>query len=316
MRLKHLFHPITIFILSIVALGLSLFLYIHWYLKATDTFKAFADKYSLDSSNLITGQTWAVILTLSILVGIILFGMMLIFIYYQKVIGLYRQQQNFINGFTHELKTPVASLKLYLDTFKKHQLTRDDQLQYIDYMLTDVERLSGNIGRILNLAKIEDRRHLDELQVLNLYDFAQTVLKNNAHIFPSSKVQLQPVSDKNQYNYPIMAGAFEIMLMNLILNGLTHNHSNTPLVNIKYELNHKSDILLTIEDNGLGIPKKERKKIFRKFYQIGSAPKGNGLGLFLVHQIIKLHRGSVIIDDSPKGGSIFTITLPGKARIS
>ncbi|MEK6626079.1 MAG: HAMP domain-containing sensor histidine kinase [Bdellovibrionota bacterium] len=316
MRLKHLFHPITIFILSIVALGMSLFLYIHWYLKATDAFEAFAEKYGLDSSRLMAGQTWAVILTLYILVGIILFGMLLIFIYYQKVIGLYRQQQNFINGFTHELKTPVASLKLYLDTFKKHPLPRQDQLQYIDYMLSDVERLSGNIGRILNLAKIEDRQHLDELQVVNLYDFTASVLTNNAHIFPPSKVQLHPVSDKTLYNYPVMAGAFEIMLMNLILNGLTHNHSKTPLVILKYQVSNKGEIILTVTDNGLGIPKDERKKIFRKFYQIGSAPKGNGLGLFLVHQIIKLHRGKVHIDDSPQGGSIFTTILPARCGLS
>jgi len=309
-RLRHLFHPITIFILSIVALGMSLFLYIHWYLKATDTFEAFAAKYGLDSSKIMAGQTWAVILTLSILVGIILFGMLLIFIYYQKVIGLYRQQQNFINGFTHELKTPVASLKLYLDTFKKHQLSRQDQLQYIDYMLSDVERLSGNIGRILNLAKIEDQKHLDEVQTINLYEFTDAVLKNNPHIFPPGKVQLLPVVDKTPYSYPTMPGAFEIMLMNLILNGLTHNHSKTPLVLIKYEIGDRGEILLTIEDNGLGIPKNERKKIFRKFYQIGSAPKGTGLGLFLVHQLIKLHRGTIHIDDSPQGGSIFKIILP------
>ncbi len=277
---------------------------------------AFAEKHGLDSSTMMAGQTWAVILTLSILVGIILFGMLLIFIYYQKVIGLYRQQQNFINGFTHELKTPVASLKLYLDTFKKPQLPRADQLQYIDYMLTDVERLSGNINRILNLAKIEDRQHLDEFQRINLYDFTAGILKNNPHLFPPSRVQLMPISDVTPYTYPVMTGAFEIMLMNLILNGLTHNHSKQPLVLIKFALGPKGSIIVTVEDNGLGIAKTERKKIFKKFYQIGSAPKGNGLGLFLVHQIVKLHHGTIVIDDSPQGGSIFTTTFPPRPKLA
>jgi len=310
LRLRTLFHPITVFILSLLALGMSLFLYIHWYLKAASAFNAFVEKYGLQTDQILEGKTWVVILTLSILVGIILFGILIIFLYYQKVIALYKQQQNFINGFTHELKTPVASLKLYLDTFKKHELSREAQIKYLNYMLADVERLSGNVGRILNLAKIEDKRHLGEFHKMNVYDFLKEILDSNAHMFPSDKVQLEEPTYPEGLNLPIITAPFEIMLLNLIQNGLTYNDSPRPFVSIKFE-SHKHDLVIKISDNGIGISKNERKKIFKKFYQIGNAAKGNGLGLFLVMQIVKLHGGKIWIEEGIDGkGSVFVLVFP------
>ena len=132
------FHPILIFIISILALGSSLILYIYWYIEVSAGLNQVVRKFNLDSDKILTAQTWVVILVLSLLVGLILLGMFLIFVYSQKMVQLYRLQHNFINNFTHELKTPVASLSLYLETFQKYELQRDDQLKYIGYMLSDV----------------------------------------------------------------------------------------------------------------------------------------------------------------------------------
>ena len=79
---------------------------------------------------------------------------------------LYRMQNNFINNFTHELKTPVTSLQLYLQTFSRYELSREDQLKYIGYMLTDVNRLTENINRMLNLAKLESKSYMGEYRGL------------------------------------------------------------------------------------------------------------------------------------------------------
>ncbi|MGD9082645.1 MAG: sensor histidine kinase, partial [Desulfobacterales bacterium] len=113
-RTKWFFHPIFIFIFSIVALATSLILYIYWYMEVSAGLKEVAGKFNLDHGQLLESETWVVILILSILVGIILVGIFIIFVYNQKTIQLYRLQHNFINNFTHELKTPVTSLKLYL----------------------------------------------------------------------------------------------------------------------------------------------------------------------------------------------------------
>ena len=158
---KWFFHPIFVFVLSAVALVCSLFLYIYWYVGISAGLKSLAYRYQLDPSQFIEASPWVVILVLSLLVGVILAGILIIFIYHLKTLQLYRMQQTFISNFTHELKTPVTSLKLYLETFTKHEITRDEQLKYINFMLQDAERLSNNISSILNLARIESKAKED-----------------------------------------------------------------------------------------------------------------------------------------------------------
>ncbi|HNT57177.1 MAG TPA: hypothetical protein PKL99_04800, partial [Syntrophales bacterium] len=104
-RTKWFFHPVLIFVFSVTALAASLFLYIYWYVEASAGIADIVRRFNLDRSQIITAQTWLVILTLSLLVGVILAGIFIIFVYNRKLIQLYRMQYNFINNFTHELKT-------------------------------------------------------------------------------------------------------------------------------------------------------------------------------------------------------------------
>ena len=131
-RVRWFFHPIIILILSILAVGLSLFLYIYWYVEASAGLQSVIKRANLDPEQVLAPQTWVVILVLSILVGIILLGFFIIFVYHQKTIQLYRLQRNFIGNFTHELRTPVASMKLYLETLRKYELSREEELKYLD----------------------------------------------------------------------------------------------------------------------------------------------------------------------------------------
>lgn len=310
MRSKWLFHPITVFIFSLIALGLSLFLYIHWYLKVNNTLLEFVNRYNIDQNQIFKLDTWIIILSLSILVGIILVGILIIFIYYQKVIVLYRQQQNFINGFTHELKTPIASIKLYLDTFLKHSFPREKQLEYFKYMLIDADRLSNNVNRILNLSKIEDGDYKNDFEALEITSITREIVSKNKHLYESGEVNLNFNSEGFyiSLNYTL----YEILLTNLITNSFTHNNSDKPIVNITI-FKTKNDVILKIVDNGIGIEKSEQKKVFRKFYQVGNVSKGNGLGLYLVSQMAKIHKAKVkVCSDGIDKGCTFEVVFPDK----
>ena len=175
-------HPIFIFILSTVALAVSLFLYIYWYMEVNTVLSDMLQRFDLDRRQVLESRTWIVILVLSLLVGIILIGILIIFVYQQKIYQLYRLQQNFINNFTHELKTPVTSLRLYLDTALKYQLYNEDQIKYIRYMTQDVSRLSNTINRILNIAKIESRSYGGEFLTLNIVTEIERFLLNHADL--------------------------------------------------------------------------------------------------------------------------------------
>jgi len=135
------YHPLFIFIFSLLALASSLVIYIRSYLRVHAALEEVVYKYHLNTKSLLDTETWVLVLILSLLVAVILTGLLIIYIYYQKMIQLYRLQQNFINGFTHELKTPIASLKLFLETFSRHDLPRDEQLKYLEYMKRDTSRL-------------------------------------------------------------------------------------------------------------------------------------------------------------------------------
>ena len=312
-RSRWFVHPILIFVISILALGTSLILYIYWYIEVSAGLKSVVQKFNLDSDQMLTAQTWVVILVLSILVGMILLGMFLIFVYSQKMVQLYRLQHNFINNFTHELKTPAASLRLFLETFQKHNLGREDQLKYIDYMLTDVNRLSDTISRILNLARIENKSFTDDFSRMDLVDVIGRFLERNHHLFTGSGVHVLNGSEKKifcQINHSL----FDILLMNLMTNAIKYNASKTPEIEIRIQL-RANRVLLEFKDNGIGFDRSERNKIFKKFYQIGRSEdmsaKGSGIGLFLAQNIAKIHKGKISAWSPGVGqGAVFTLTLP------
>ena len=315
-RSKWFFHPIFIFVFSILALATSLGLYIYWYVEVSKGLKSVVHTFDLDKSQIFTPQTWVVILTLSILVGIILVGVFIIFIYNQKLIQLYRMQRNFINNFTHELKTPVTSLNLYLETFLRYELSRDEQVKYVGYMLHDVNRLASNTNRILNLARIESKSFEGEQVNSDLVETVKRFYHNNPHMFQNCQINIHNPAGRS-FLYPINVSLFEMLLMNLTTNASKYNDSDVPRIDITFAP-QKRQLFIQFTDNGRGIEKGETKKIFRKFYQVGRADdmtaSGSGIGLYLAQHIVRIHKGKITAHSEGLGkGSTFSVILPCKS---
>jgi two-component system, OmpR family, phosphate regulon sensor histidine kinase PhoR len=312
-RSKWFYHPILILVVSILALGTSLILYIYWYIEVSAGLKGLVRRFDLDAGQILTAQTWVVILVLTILVGLILLGLLTIFVYSQKMVQLYRLQHNFINNFTHELKTPTTSLRLYLETFQKHELGRADQLKYIEFMLSDVNRLSDNVSRILNLARIESKSFTGDFAWLDPLDLINRFLDHNRHLFSNCDIQVGSLPERKLYCY-INPSLFDILLMNLLTNAVKYNASDHPKIHITLGP-HGNRLRILFKDNGIGFEPRERHKLFKKFYQVGRSEdmtaKGSGIGLYLAQSIAKINRGRLkASSDGPGKGAVFTLTLP------
>lgn len=308
-------HPIAVFVFSIVAVATSLVLYIYWYVEASAGLKAVIRKANLQPEQALASQTWVVILVLSILVGIIILGIFIIFVYNQKTFQLLRLQRNFINNFTHELKTPVTSLKLYLQTLEKHELPREDRVKYIGYMITDADRLANHINRILNLARIESKTYKTEFLQRDLVTVLNRFYKKNGHLFRGGSIRIHNPSDRHFF-HPIDLTLFEMLLMNLTTNAFKYNNAEEPRLDIKFVPKGQS-LQIRFADNGIGLPHSEVKKIFRKFYQIGRSDnmtaRGSGLGLYLADAIARLHKGRIVAESDGTGsGSVFSLVLNRK----
>lgn len=301
------YHPLFIFIFSLIALGSSLIIYIRSYLQVNAALEEVVLKYHLNTSSMLDTETWVIVLILSLLVAVILAGLLIIYIYYQKMIQLYHLQQNFINGFTHELKTPIASLQLFLETFTRHELPRDEQLKYLEYMKRDTLRLSDNVNRILNLGRLEDRNFKADFVEQDLVVLIEQFLSSTPHLFEEGKVTFH--SEVRSLILPIDTALFEMLMMNLITNALIYNKSALKTVEIELSVLN-TQAILDFRDNGMGIDRSQAKKIFKKFFQVGKTTKGSGLGLYIVQSIAKLHKGDIqAISMGPGTGSVFRLTL-------
>ncbi len=306
------FHPIFLLVLSIVALTACLFLYIYWYVEASAGLAALARRINIDSREFTSARTWVVILTLSILFAVILLGINMIFVYTQKASQLFRMQNNFINNFTHELKTPVTSIKLYLQTFLLHDFPEEERKKYIHFMLKDIDRLSDNITRILNLAKIESQSYKGEYLRIDIIQLVKRFIEHNQHLFLEADIKIHVPE-----NIPIICDInpplFEMLIMNLLTNAIQYNSSDIPRVDITFTKN-KRKAIIRFADNGMGIEKKYRKKIFKKFFQAPHPQtvlsKGSGLGLYLARMIVRQHKGKIqASSEGPGKGTVFTVIL-------
>lgn len=318
-RNKLMPNAMFIFIFSIVALVSSFVLYIYWYIEISSGLDEVINKFDIDPRQVFESQTGLVIFVLAVLVGLILTGLSMTFVYNQKMQQLYRLQNNFINNFTHELKTPVTSLKLYLETFQKHEISKEDQRKYIDYMLQDVNRLSDNISNILDLGRIESRNFQDEFESIDLFTFVDGFYAENKHLFPGLSIRVSAPEGDDQ-RLDVSRPLFEMLLINMASNAFKYNDSSEPCLDVRMD-RQGSSVIVRFTDNGIGIDRSQSKKIFKKFYQVGHSSvrsaQGSGLGLYFVQNIVLAHGGKIKVvrnESDPlvehNKGATFILTLP------
>jgi signal transduction histidine kinase len=268
--------------------------------------------FDLDPGQFLELETWVVIVVLSILVAIILIGIFIIFAYNVKMVRLYRLQHNFINSFTHELKTPVTSMRLYLETFQKYELPRTEQLKYIEYMLADISRLTDNINSILSLAKLESKLYKLNPVRVDLVVTVEEFCRQNSHLFQGCTIKIHNPGGRAFY-YAVDLPLFEMLLINLLTNAIKYNDSKEPTVDIVFTPLGRH-LRISIQDNGLGLGRRERKKIFKKFYRVQRTDRpggeGSGLGLYFADNIVRIHHGRIKAESAGPGqGTTLIITF-------
>ena len=303
--------PVLIFIGSLVAIIISLVLFIYWSLKVEFGVENFLKKFNMSPDPLLEMNTWVTIFILSILVILIILGFSIIYIYYQKSYNLYRLQNNFINNFTHELKTPLTSMNLFLEVLQGHQVERDKQLEYIDYMKEDANRLSNIINHILSTAKIESNAFKLNLEEIDMEKLIRGVISGSNRF--REKIE---ISFKGEGDFRFLGDKelLEMLVTNIITNSIKYNNSKTPRLKISFERT-KKHYNISFSDNGIGIRQKDLKNIFKKFYQVGDSldvsAKGTGLGLFLSQTIAQIHKCILAAESAGEGqGSEFLFQCP------
>jgi signal transduction histidine kinase len=256
-------------------------------------------------------QRWMIIGEGAVFMIILLIGLWRIYRIRQKELALALQQQNFLLSITHELKSPLASVQLVLETIQKRQLTAE-QLQKLSINgLKENDRLHRLVQDLLLAARVEggyeyvfERLDLD-LILRECVGWAMPKYGGPINFESSGDIVLK-AADKTT-----LSTAFS----NLIENAVKYSETNAP-INIKaYRKKHQ--IFVEIADFGPGIVKSEREKIFNKFYRIGSEhirkTKGTGLGLYIVKKVIEAHNGSISVKENQPNGAIFTATFNEEA---
>jgi K+-sensing histidine kinase KdpD len=224
---------------------------------------------------------------------------------FKKEMNLSKQQKNFLLSVTHELKSPLASGKLQLQTLLKHELSKEKQEVLIKAALADNERLIKLTDNLLVAAKMENSNFSLEKEETDLSDLINNTLKPFMEMEKGRLVAEIPQGIKMKAD----VFAFPSIVTNLYENARKYSPADSV---IKFSLNPVAGkIILSCSDEGAGILPAEREKIFDKFYRVGNEEtrksKGTGLGLYIVKKIAEMHSGTVIVKDNQPKGSIFEI---------
>jgi two-component system, OmpR family, sensor histidine kinase CiaH len=216
------------------------------------------------------------------------------------------QQQNFMMAVTHELKTPIAITKLNLETLSRHQLDQALQKTIIAKTLQETNRLNDLCNNILLSSQLDSGGFMLNKENVNLSQLLQQTVDDFRHRF-----QKRLIYADIQENLFFQADnlLLQLALNNLVENALKYTPAEKKIgVSL---IDNAKNILISISDEGPGIPETEKKKIFEKFYRIGEETtrqtKGTGLGLYLTRKIVEDHLGSVFVEDNSPTGSIFVI---------
>ena len=267
--------------------------------------------------------TWIVLKwreVVPLVLGIIFFtliiaGLVVYTVFLVREIHKNEQQDSFLNAVTHELKTPIASIRLYLETLQTRQLTETQHQDFYRIMLEDTDRLLGTVEQIL---KAGEARHASGKKNWEQVDFSAIVAETVAltrlrHHFPPEVLRFSGPSGESVF---LRGNPQELRtaVFNLVENAVKYSGEKKD-IEVDLLTPNIDTILLRVRDAGVGIPRAELKRIFKRFYRVTNSAtgrvKGTGLGLFIVRSIARRHGGDAFAESEGTGrGSTFTLRLP------
>jgi len=258
-------------------------------------------------------QRWVALATGVVLLTLILLGVVIYFYWTIREVSLSRRQANFLDAVTHELKSPIASLKLCLQTLDLRRLTPGEERELHRFMLEDIQRLDGLIDDLLTVARLGAEPVLVELEQVSIPEVMERCIGEVCR-----RHQLDPARIEVELPPCVVRGRrrdLEVIFLNLLDNAVKYGGSE-PRVVVDGRLLRHGVISIRISDNGEGVGFDLRRKIFQRFYRGGSelerTTKGMGLGLHIVKSVLARMRGQVSVTGrGPLPGATFVVELPG-----
>jgi two-component system, OmpR family, sensor histidine kinase SenX3 len=256
---------------------------------------------------------WVVYFLGTLLFLLLIGGLALLLILLLREVQLNERQSNFVSAVTHELKTPVASLRLYLDTLEMRDLPEEKRREFYKTMRHDLERLNGTISSILDASMLVERA-LTDPQPLDIARLVRRALELTLarNQLPAETLRYDGPDSLTLRGDP---AALETAVLNLLDNAVKYSRE---AVDVRVELTADAAgrAQLRVRDRGIGMSRAHIAFIFNRFYRIGSEVRrsrtGTGLGLFIVRAVVRAHKGTISAESpGPDRGSVFTMTLPG-----
>ena len=246
----------------------------------------------------------------AVFLSLLTFGIYRTRVAFYKEFELARQQKNFLLSITHEFKSPLAAIKLNLQTLQKRILPPEKQQEILRRTLIETDRIHVLVENSLFASRLENHNYDIYFENFNLSDFIHSTVCD----------YIERQDHEHQFTHEIAPAIYfngdKLALTSLLYNLMENAEKYSPLdsiIEIKL-LKRNQEIMLCVSDQGAGIPLTERTAIFEKFYRIGNEDtrrtKGTGLGLFIVSHVTNLHKGKITVKDNKPHGSIFEIIFP------
>jgi signal transduction histidine kinase len=310
LKTRWLYHPVTVFLCIQILWILLMVIWIRWYIEKHTQLRALAERLRAQAE--VEGFGWLPLVEGGLLLTLILAGATVIFIYWNKQHRLNQMQQAFVSNVTHELKSPVASIQLALETMALRDLSEEQSNEFISMMLDDTERLSTLIDRILGAARIEKKRGRYRLETVSMRHFLEETLAEDRHLYEKDGHAILFEKGRDA-RVAIDRSAMRVVLGNLLENAARYSPPGTQ-IRLRLQRDMRS-CRLDVIDSGDGIRGKDLRHLFKMFWR-GSEEqathgRGTGLGLYIVRNIVKDHRGKVWASSPGIGrGSTFSVRLP------
>ena len=261
-----------------------------------------------------------------LILGVIFFcfiiaGVILNTIFLVREVRRNEQQDSFLNAVTHELKTPITSIRLYLETLQKRNLDEEQRREFYQVMLDDTERLIGTVEGVLRAARVVQKNALlsrTKIAIGPLVQDAIDLARSRHHFSVESLDWARDGRPAEQLT--VMGDREELFtaLSNVLDNAVKYSPKE-PCIRVAAVTPDLDHVEIRVQDNGVGIPRGELKRVFKRFYRVltpgASQVKGSGLGLFIVRAIARRHGGNAYAESDGLGrGTTITIQLPRNSQ--